>query len=169
VSILLGSAFADAYFYVLFVGGFHALLVGAAVILLIPRLVLGGWAKYFRALRRFLLLNALLLVFGILGNAVWMTFIYDNRYISQDTVVDFFPFIPFGQWVLDQEWGGKTGSLLNGATLWELRGWWALVAGVVWALTFLIYQRVTKGSLLPKLLRVVRLEELTEAPSPELR
>ena len=155
---------AYAYMYVLFVGAFHALLVGAAAVMLIPRLVLGGWRKYLRTLRRFLLFNALLLAFGILGNSLWMTFVYGHRYISQDTVVDFFPFIPFGQWALNVEWGGKTGSLLNGASLWELRGLWALVAGMVWTATVLVYRGITQGSLLVRLRRIVMFEELTESP-----
>jgi hypothetical protein len=162
--LLAGNLFGEAYIYVLLVGAFHALLVGAAAVVLVPRLILSGWSKYLRTWRRFLLFNALLLVFGGLGNLIWMMLVYDHRYISQDTVVDFFPFIPFGQWALDMEWGGKTGSLLNGASLWELREIWALVAGVVWLFTILIYLRITKAPLLAKLLRIARLEELTEAP-----
>jgi hypothetical protein len=155
---------ADAYMYVLLVGAFHALLVGAAALLLIPRLFLSGWAKYSRALRRFLLFNALLLAFGILGNAIWMTLVYGHRYLSQDTVVDFFPFIPFGQWALNTERGGKTGSLLNGASLWELREIWALVAGLVWTATVVIYRAITKGSLLVTLRKILMFEELEEYP-----
>jgi hypothetical protein len=156
--------FESAFIYVLLVGAFHALLVGAAALVLTPRLALSGWRKYLRTLRRFLLFNALLLAFGILGNAIWMAFVYGHRYISQDTVVDFFPFIPFGQWALNVEWGGKTGSLLNGASLWELRGLWALVAGPVWVSTVLIYRGITKGTLLVTLRRIVMFEELTESP-----
>ena len=139
---------ADAICYFMFVGLIHAFLVSAAALVLIPRLVLSGWARYFRTLRRFLLINALLLAFGILGNAVWMTFIYNRLYISQDTVVDFFPFIPFGQWALDVEWGGKPGSLLNGASLWELRGLWVLLASLVWVSMLLTYRKITKRPLL---------------------
>jgi hypothetical protein len=135
---------AYAYIYALFVGSFHALLVSAAAIVLIPRLVLSGWARYFQTLRRFFLLNALLLAFGILGNSIWMALVYTRLYISQDTLVDFFPFIPFGQWALDVEFGGKRGSLLNGAGLWQLRSLWALLASLVWILTILVYRRITK-------------------------
>ncbi len=156
--------FESAFIYVLLVGAFHALLVGAAALVLTPRLALSGWKKYLRTLRRFLLFNALLLAFGILGNLLWMTFVYRHRYFSQDTVVDFFPFIPFGQWALDVEWGGKTGSLLNGGSLWELREWWALVAGLVWSATVLIYRAITKGSLLVTLRRILMFEELEEYP-----
>lgn len=156
--------FEFACIYVVLVGAVHALLVGAAILVLVPHWVLNGWSRYLRTLRRFLLFNALLLGFGILGNSIWMAFVYAHLYISQDTLVDFFPFVPFGQWALNMEWGGKPGSLLNGASLWELRGLWALVAGLVWTLTVLSYRGITKGSLLTRLRRIVLFEELEEYP-----
>jgi hypothetical protein len=127
------------------VGSFHALLVGAAAIVLIPRLILSGWTKYARTVGCFFLFNALLLAFGILGNCLWIKLVYARLYISQDTLVDFLPFVPFGQWVLDVDYGGKRGLLLNGTSLWHLRSLWAMLASAVWTLTMLTYRRILKG------------------------
>ncbi len=73
-----------------------------------------------------------------------MALVYGRFYVSQDTVVDFFPFIPFGQWALDFEYGGKTGFLLHGARLSQLRVLWLLIAFLVWALTILSYRGILR-------------------------
>ena len=70
---------------------------------------------------------------------------YDRLYYSQDTVIDCFAFIPFGQWVLDQEWGGETGALLAGAELWHLQALWLLFAALAWGTAALVYRRVARG------------------------
>ena len=67
---------------------------------------------------------------------------YERLYISADTVVDFYPFIPFGQWVLDVPFGQDRGRLLNGASLREVQMIWAVVAGAVWCATVLVYRAV---------------------------
>lgn len=103
-------------------------------------LLLGWWAvrrpslaDAARFMDRAALFNALLLSLGCAANSIWMVTIYERWYTSADTVVDFLPFLPFGQWVLDQEFGGARGRLLGGATLRQLQALWLAVAAPVWA------------------------------------
>jgi len=131
----------DALTYILMVGSCHAIVVGISALVFVPRLSQRGCAAYILSIWRVLLFNTLLLLAGVLANGFWMTFIYDHMYVSQDTTVDFIPFIPFGQWVLNMEWGGKTGILLNGTKLWQLRAIWLLMAFVVWLSTVSLYRR----------------------------
>jgi hypothetical protein len=70
-----------------------------------------------------------------------MLLAYERWYVSADTVVDFLPFIPFGQWVLDFKYGSFQGHLLNGAHLWQLQLLWLSLAGVTWASSVAIYRR----------------------------
>jgi hypothetical protein len=155
---LLGyEPLADAYFYAFTFGALHALLVCMAALALLPRLVRSGWERYLRTLRRFALFNALLLVFGMLGNSAWMTFVYRHLYTNPDNVFDFVPFFPFGSWAI-----GYSGSLLGGTGMGQLQALWTLLAAVVWALTFLAYRGITKGTLLIQLRRIVRFEELMD-------
>lgn len=132
----------DAYLYLVWVGLlFHATLIGLAAVALIPIFFRHGGLGYMRSLGRVVLFNALLLACGALGNHIWMAFVNDRLYVSQDTVVDFYPFLPFGQWALDVEFGGESGRLLGATQLWQLKVLWALLAAGVWALTVLLYRR----------------------------
>jgi hypothetical protein len=156
-SLLGQEPLAYAYFYALLFGALHALVVfmaALALLLLLPR---SGWAGYFRTLRRFALFNALLLAFGMLGNSVWMTFVYRHFYTNPDNIFDFVPFFPFGSWAI-----GYAGSLLGGTSMGYLQGLWTLLATLVWALTFLTYRGITRGALLMQLRRIVRFEELMD-------
>ena len=81
--------------------------------------------------------NFFLLLWGCVGNWVFMSIAYDRFYVSQDTVIDWFAFIPFGQWVLNQTLDGQhAGYLTGGATLWQLRLIWFAVAAPVWLLAY---------------------------------
>ena len=81
--------------------------------------------------------NVFLLFWGCLGNCVFTLLTYGKLYTSVDRMVDCYPFIPFGQWVLDQGFGGDLhGHLIGNATLDQLRLIWLAVTVPVWLLTF---------------------------------
>jgi hypothetical protein len=72
-----------------------------------------------------------------------MLMTYNRMYVSADTVVDFFPFFPFGHWVLDAELGTGRGRLMNGVSLRDVQVIWGAVAAAVWIATFALYRRMT--------------------------
>lgn len=81
------------------------------------------------------LLNVFLLIWGCLGSAIFMSLASGKLYVSVDRMVDFYPYIPFGQWILDDGFGGDShGALLGHATLWHVRMIWLATALPVWVL-----------------------------------
>ena len=85
----------------------------------------------------YVLLNLFLLLWGCLGHYVFLSLTFEKSYISIDRLVDWYPFIPFGQWVLDQGFGGEWhGHLIGSATLSQLRLVWLSIALPVWLLAF---------------------------------
>src|SRR5215213_5752542 len=108
------------FLYTFLVGSFHLLVFFLLALLLIP-VVFRSSSLYFSLIERVGLFSALLLLSGALANSAWMALIYDRLYFSQDTVVDFFPFIPFGQWVLDVKWGNEPAARLVGARCCKFR------------------------------------------------
>jgi hypothetical protein len=131
----MGSFWIESFFYCCVAGFLQlcAILLFATVAL--PLMVLRNWRTYLRTVGLFCLFNAFLLAWGSIGNYLWLSLTWQKLYFSMDRVVDWFPYIPFGQWVLDQEYGGETGRLLNGATMGQLRFIWAAIATAVWALS----------------------------------
>jgi hypothetical protein len=93
-------------------------------------------AVWVHGLQSWFCFNIFLLIFGCLGNLLWHSLTWQKLYVSVDRVVDFLPFIPFGQWVLDQNLGVERGRLLNDTSLWTLRFIWASIAAPVWTLAF---------------------------------
>jgi hypothetical protein len=117
--------------YVLWVGSFH-LLVFLLLALLLAPIALRSSTRYFFLVERIGLFSALLLLSGAITNLLWMGIVYNRLYYSQDTVVDFYPFIPFGQWVLDVRFGDETGALMGGVALWHVQAVWLLFALIAW-------------------------------------
>ncbi len=130
------SFWRESFYYVLFAGGVQC--VGALLIAAIyfPLAIHFTGSSFTQLLWPYLLFNLFLLFWGCLGHYafIWLTF--DKLYFSADRVVDWYPFIPFGQWVLDQTLGPIRGYLIDGATLWQLRLIWGAVALPVWLLTY---------------------------------
>ena len=136
----MGERFFDIPVYLAVVGVLELALLCLVSTLALVRLRAWGWRTYWVRVKRWAVFAALLLVVGCAGNAVFMLIAYERMYVSRDTVVDFFPFIPFGQWVLDVSWAGQTGRLLNGASLRQIQVLWGAIAAAVWATTILLYR-----------------------------
>jgi hypothetical protein len=116
-----------------------AALLGVAALTL-TRVGSWGWHTYWLRVRLWSVFASIFLLVGCIGNSVFMLVTYERMYVSRDTVVDFFPFIPFGQWVLNAEWAGQRGTLLNGASLRQIQLIWAAIAAAVWSASVLIYR-----------------------------
>jgi len=131
-------------FYFLVAGAFHVVTFLLLALLLSP-IVIRSAARYIFLIERIGLFSALLLLTGAIVNAAWMALVYQRLYYSQDTLVDCFAFIPFGQWVLDVRWGDETGALLAGAELWHLQVLWLLFAALAWGTAALIYRLAVRS------------------------
>jgi hypothetical protein len=129
--------------YFLCAGAFHLMTFVLLALLLSP-IAFRASARYFFLIERIGLFSMLLLLTGAILNAAWMVLVYQRLYYSQDTLVDCYAFIPFGQWVLDQEWGGKTGALLAETELWHLQALWLLFAALAWGTAALVYRRLAR-------------------------
>ena len=130
------SFFIESYCYLTvagFVQAFGALLIAPFFFPIARRL---SDTSFPSVLRAFLIFNGSLLLWGCLGHYVFTAITYGRLYVSADRLVDWYPFIPFGQWVLDQSFGQQHGHLLGGASLWHLRLIWLAVAAPVWLLTY---------------------------------
>jgi hypothetical protein len=111
-----------------------AVLAAPIVYLIAYRFSRKTYSELFRA---YVLFNVFLLLWGCLGHYVFLYLTYEKGYISVDRLVDWYPFIPFGQWVLDQGFGGDWhGHLIGSTTLAQLRLVWFAIALPVWFLTF---------------------------------
>lgn len=132
------------YLYFVVAGAFHLVMFLLLALLLAPVAFVRSPDRYLSLIERAGLFSALLLLSGAILNSAWMMLVYERFYYSQDTVVDWFPFIPFGQWVLDVRWGDETGALLGGAELWHLQGLWLLFAVLAWGTAALGYRRIVR-------------------------
>ena len=83
----------------------------------------------------YVVFNAFLLFWGCFGSYTFMAISFGKLYTSVDRLVDWYAFIPFGQWILDDGFGGDAhGRLIGNAKLSELQLLWAAEALPVWLL-----------------------------------
>jgi hypothetical protein len=116
-----------------------------AVVLQLPLtlLVLGVAAPFVRRGRRrpfaarLLLFSSLLLVWGMVGNAAWVTLARGRLYETFDPLVEWFPFILPGRWLLDEICGGH---LMAGVSFADLTRLWFWLALGTWLLTIMTYR-----------------------------
>lgn len=132
------DTFADDFiFYVLFVGLNQVLIAMAVALIFVPILARATKRGYGNLLGQFALLNIFLLVWGAMGNSLWL-YLTNNRLSVADDCPVWAPFVPFGQWVLDNATGWSGGWQLHGGTTIEQLQWiWAAIAFPVWAISFL--------------------------------
>jgi hypothetical protein len=132
------NAFADDYiFYVLFVGLYQALFAAVVAVAILPFMSRVTQRSYGSLLSYFAVLNAFLLVWGGLGNSLWLHLTTNRLSVADDCPV-WAPFVPFGRWVLDSAAGWSGGwQLHGGATVGQLQWLWAAIAVPVWAISFL--------------------------------
>ena len=128
--------------YLFLVGILHFALVLLSAVVALAGIPLWGWRHYVATTRRVAAFSLILWVVGCVGNSLFMVLAYERLYVSADTLVDFIPFIPFGQWVLDHQFGQLEGRLLNGAYLWHLQALWACVSALVWVTAIAVHRRL---------------------------
>ena len=82
------------------------------------------------------LFNVLLLIFGCLGNYAFHIIGNGKLYVHVDHVVDFVPFIPFGELWIFHKHADAQGHLLGNTSIWQIRALWVAIAVPVWLLTW---------------------------------
>ncbi|MES2924659.1 MAG: hypothetical protein V4819_24110 [Verrucomicrobiota bacterium] len=129
------SLFGETILY-FFWGGFVQFCLSVLVAPFLYLITLRISKKSFHTLfRAYAVFNVCLLLWGCLGSYILMATAYGKLYTSVDRLVDWYAFLPFGQWVLDDGFGGEWhGHLIGGASLWQLRLLWLAVALPIWLL-----------------------------------
>lgn len=143
------SFLVETGYYLLLAGSLQAVfaLLVAPVFVLVARQLFG--ISYGPLLRAYLVFNIFLLVWGCLGSYLFLRISYGNLYVSADRMFDWLPFVPFGQWVLDQTLGPVRGHLIGEATIPQLRLIWFAVAVPVWLLAIVSTGLVVRRSFWP--------------------
>jgi len=116
-----------------------AFLLGALVIVGSP---LALWVGVWPALDAFsktAVFAAVVIVCGIPANLVFVLGLRDRYYLAADPVVDWLPWLPSGDWILDVPCGGR---YLGGASATTLRVAWAMLAVPTWGSALLICRHV---------------------------
>jgi hypothetical protein len=76
-----------------------------------------------------------------------------------DYLIDFLPFFPFTQGVLDRQWGPEVGYLIDDITLVHVQILWGVFALFTWLLTIVLFRKIHPWTrwktLLPSLLLLV--------------
>ncbi len=85
-------------------------------------------------LRAYIVFNVFLLLWGCLGSYIFRSIAFGKLYVSVDRMVDWYAFLPFGQWVLDHGLGEWRGYLISGTNLSQVQNLWFAVALPVWLL-----------------------------------
>ena len=123
---------------------------GLAIVLLrtAPR---HGVVGPIETLASFGVFNFALMFWGVWANYFWVLTAVGPMYFSVDPLVHWLPYLPLTG-VSDEQWGGVTSGLRNGATIAELQAlWWAL-AWPVWLAavgTWLVVRRVVTAQAAP--------------------
>ena len=127
----------DLLIYLFFDGLAQVLLATAVAVTILPLASwIGGW-NYLRLLGRFCLFNVLLLGWGGLGNAVWLSCTTHSFWVLDDAYVwaSYLPPLPS---VFDHAGGGQDAwGLLGHTTFSQLYLLWWLTAVPVWLLAVL--------------------------------
>lgn len=126
----------ESFVYLLIAGSVQCI---GALILAVFFFPLGRYytrRSFTELLRPYLLFNVFLLFWGCLGHFAFHSLTFGKLYYSADRVVDWFPFIPFGQWILNQTLGTERSYLIDGATLGHLRMIWLAIAMPVWLFAY---------------------------------
>jgi hypothetical protein len=128
--------------YIFFFGCITLAVLGVLAALLTKQLIkqLVIFLRQFARLGFFL---AVLLIVGSIHNGLWSCLIWGRLYYSTDYWIDFFPFWPITQSVIDAEFGDGPGKLL-GVSLLQLQLVWLLFASSTWIVTIILYRRICK-------------------------
>ncbi|MEK6692733.1 MAG: hypothetical protein AABY44_04825 [Nitrospirota bacterium] len=136
---LLPVQIGEAFFYFLFSGIVFSPLWVIIIILMLAFKVNTGYYKHFFLLKRILFFTILLYLWGAVGDTLWFTLITDKLYIRADPTTNYIPIVPFGWWAIDEMCGGR---LVDGISIWHLRGLWLIWSIVIWFIAIITYRLI---------------------------
>jgi hypothetical protein len=116
-----------------------ALLLGVIFVVGSP---IAFWVGVWPALevfRRLALFAGLVVLLGVPCNLIFVVALRDRYYVAADPIVDWIPWLPSGNWILDEACGGH---YLAGASVVTLRVAWALLAVPTWISAFLVLRSI---------------------------
>jgi hypothetical protein len=128
--------------YVVLVGTAQVALSAVWGVCAIALLATRGRGWLFAHLKRLALFNVTFFVWGIIVFTACHSATWGRFYESCDFVLDWQPFIPFCNWLLQQTFGGVAGRLLPGATMTGLQALWCVAAVVTWCGTAFTFKRL---------------------------
>lgn len=119
----------EVFLYVVIGGLATILAAGIAVLVLVPWVAFRGIRIFAaRCLQSWVLL-AFVFVLGIPANALFTALMRYSAYVPRDALVDWLPFVPSGDWVVDFVCGGY---YLPGVSATTLASVWAVLALPTW-------------------------------------
>jgi hypothetical protein len=130
-TLLLGmeKAMGEAWWYFLF-GGLATLPLLIAVLLaLVPITFLAGPDRALVVGIQATCMVASVFICGIPANSLFTGLLRGRAYVAADPLVDWIPWFPSGDWILDKGCGGR---YLSGWSTWPLRAAWAVFALPTW-------------------------------------
>jgi hypothetical protein len=139
----MSAAPIEAFGYFVVMGFFHLAVMIAVLLLAVPLLFVSR-RMYFVYTRGFCVFNVLLLVLSSILNGVWSCAIWGNIYFSTDYVIDFTPFWPITQNLIDMSFGDVSGDIFYGLSILHVQAIWLGFAFAAWAGTVFLYSKTRR-------------------------
>jgi hypothetical protein len=132
VTAMIATGGWETCWYLLMGGALTAAGFGILLVLASPAVFMIGLERGAVLARHALVFVAVLFACGAPANAIFTLTMRDRYYYAADPFVDWLPWLPSGDWVLDIACGGH---YLRGASAWTLHWAWLALAIPVWALS----------------------------------
>ena len=148
IATVVASALVEMYIYLFVVGAFELAALAALILILTPLVFTRGLRGYAAAVERVLEFSLALLLWGAVGNVVWVALARGKLYVAGDPFLEWIAFIPYSSRIYDYQWGAFQGHLIGSATDDQLRVLWGTIAAGVWlaswlTLRFIYHRRIS--------------------------
>jgi hypothetical protein len=137
VDVMMRRVVEESVGYLVFGGMATAVALLLAVLFVCPVAVGRGVRWWGRLTRRLSIFVCVLFLCGLPANVAFTLFMRERFYTDNDPILDWLPWIPSGDWIID--WACQ-GHYLNGASAWTLRLVWLILAVPVWSLTIIAFR-----------------------------
>ena len=133
------SKFPDECLLYFMLMGVLSLVVFGAVCIVLAAVAVWQRGTVFRRAVHFGLFAILLLTAGSFFNGLWSCMVWGRLYFSTDYLIDFSPFWPVTQRVIEAPFGFMRGRLL-GASLFQVQLIWLVFAAGTWTTAIFFYR-----------------------------
>ena len=143
MTALARLAITETLYYCFFAAFYTAAVLLVLLLLVSPAALWVGWQSFWQFCRASASFAAVLVAAGIPANIVFVAALRNRYYVTADPIVDWLPWAPSGDWVLDIGCGGH---YLRGASAVTLRIAWAALAIPTWLASIWLYKRLHAGA-----------------------